>query len=484
MMHELHRSAPNAARAQAHISFWAFKNKRFELARAAAEQAVAADPNSAVAHYTLATVLMQIDRPRALRSAREARRLSPKSSIGHASVAFCALAGAPADPGEGLRAAREWARLTPEIAEAFFVLGQLARREGELDEARAAYKRAAELKPTEYGKYAATIVRALAPPPRLSPRTAEREPFLAAMRKGDALSETNPKSAAEAFREAVRLDPTDPDARARFAIVLALAGNFAEALPEARAAVRLDPGRARSHYALVVVYMGKSQYRAAIASAREAVRLDPENAGFHYWLGLALLRVDDTVGARIAYQQAALFDSKKYGKLIETLPALAVAPIPRLGLDRSDPVSLVARGTELRTAGNTAGAADLYRDALKLEPTNSRTHNLLGLCSHAEKDYAAAEVHYRNAIRHDPVYAIAHSNLSVALRLQGQTAEAEAAAKVALRLNPRYAHGHMALGLALRARGDETVAVRVLAEAARLDPKQYGQYAPKPRAKP
>jgi Flp pilus assembly protein TadD/tRNA A-37 threonylcarbamoyl transferase component Bud32 len=165
-----------------------------------------------------------------------------------------------------------------------------------------------------------------------------------------------------AWREAVRLDPTDAIARYNLGWALYAKGDVDGAIAEYREAVKLDPKYARAHYDLGVAlndrgdvtaaidawkqaarcapgdarthtnlgsaYAQRGNNRDAIACARAALRADPNYANAHALLGLILLQTGDVSGARAALTEAARLDPKKWAAVLAQV-ALPVAPAPR-----------------------------------------------------------------------------------------------------------------------------------------------------------
>lgn len=133
---------------------------------------------------------------------------------------------------------------------------------------------------------------------------------------------------------------------------------------------------------------------------------------------------------------------------------------PELGLAR------VVLGGELAARGDLAGAADYFKEAIRISPGTPTAHYCLGniLLSQGKAAEAAAE--YREELRRYPDYAAAHNNLANALAGE----EAIRHYREALRLNPDFAEAHYNLGGALIKRGDYAEAAREYTEVLRINP--------------
>ena len=104
-------------------------------------------------------------------------------------------------------------------------------------------------------------------------------------------------------------------------------------------------------------------------------------------------------------------------------------------------------GLGLQNTGNAAQAADLYIEAIKLDPNNASAHHFLGLIRHNEGREAEAIKHLSEAVRIKPDYALAHNSFGIALLGKGETDKAIKHFKTSLQLQPGYAAAHNSLGV-------------------------------------
>src|SRR5436190_7261106 len=86
-------------------------------------------------------------------------------------------------------------------------------------------------------------------------------------------------AAAEAFREALKIEPTLAVARANLAIALYYAGQIDAAEKEAQAAAAALPGSAQPPYLLGLIAKGQNNSAAAIAAFKRVLEIDPEDVG-------------------------------------------------------------------------------------------------------------------------------------------------------------------------------------------------------------
>ncbi len=177
-------------------------------------------------------------------------------------------------------------------------------------------------------------------------------------------------------------------------------------------------------------------------------------------------------------------------------------------LQPGQPTVLTNLGLLLGEAGETAAAAAVLKEAVRLHPNDHLAHFNLGGVLIRQELYAEAEAEYRAAIALSPNYAAAHGNLGSVLGSLKKHGDAVAPLREAIRLapddaavrsnyglalqrtgdldgalreyrksvelDPKYAPGHLNVGVILEKKKDLPGAFKAYREAARLDPKQYG----------
>ncbi len=132
---------------------------------------------------------------------------------------------------------------------------------------------------------------------------------------------------------------------------------------------------------------------------------------------------------------------------------------------RRDAETLVARGLEAEGAGCTNEAADLYRQAISLNPRSAPAHINLGILLQTEGDRTGAISSYRQAIESDPASAPAQYNLGSALSEAGESTLAESAYREAIRLRPSFPEAWVGLAHVLEALGRYEDALAALESA-------------------
>lgn len=123
------------------------------------------------------------------------------------------------------------------------------------------------------------------------------------------------------------------------------------------------------------------------------------------------------------------------------------------------------------------GAEVAFRAAIKVDPTEARAYNNLGiLLQDVREDYDGAEAAFRTAIKLDPQVASAHCNLGNLLKSVRRDADgAESAYRMAIAVDPLHAKARSNLGnLLMNVRGDFDGAEIAFRQALELDPSIAG----------
>jgi protein O-mannosyl-transferase len=181
--------------------------------------ALALDPNSAIAHSSMATLRFKENRvEEAMRHARRSVELAPRYSQGHNDVGVgLARTGRLADAANEYQLAME---LEPTYDEAVNNLGVVVAQQGNLDSAITLYRRALELNPDyadAHVNWGNALVRAKRP--------AEAIPH---------------------YQAALVIRADHADARLNWGVALAQQGQFDAAAAQFRAALAIDPNHAEA----------------------------------------------------------------------------------------------------------------------------------------------------------------------------------------------------------------------------------------------
>ncbi len=282
--HWMHQEAGNLLRATARDSEGAITEYR---------EAIRIDPDFRGGHLELARTLAELGRnEEALPHFREADRLRPgdwQAKVGLGSVLM-----ALDKTDEAMAAYHEAMRLEPTRPYIHVQLaGDLAKR-GKVDEAIAIYRETARMFPRDtncHNQLALLLERV----------------------KGDFTA------AAVEFREVMRINPDEPDARSNLGMLLIKSGKTDEGLAECREAARLRPewANGRHKYGVMLYNLGKD-YAAAAVELEAATKLKPD-AESYLNLGRTLLKLKKDPEAIAAFRSAVSY-APKSSPIAQTLP--------------------------------------------------------------------------------------------------------------------------------------------------------------------
>ena len=159
-----------------------------------------------------------------------------------------------------------------------------------------------------------------------------------AFREGGAFDQ-----AADSYRQALALNPTNAAALANLGTVLSDLNRLPEAAEALNKSLALAPANATALFNLSVVLAKQNDFDGAIRCCAEAVRLDPGSSSAQSNLGLFLF---------------------EKGRLDEALPHLAEA----VRLDPKKDAAFFALGRIMVRKGRLAEAVACYTEALKIAP--------------------------------------------------------------------------------------------------------------------
>lgn len=153
-------------------------------------------------------------------------------------------------------------------------------------------------------------------------------------------------------------------------------------------------------------------------------------------------------------------------EFVPTAPDAIVRIDPRF----VDDVSLWRSGMALMDAGDAVGAGARFREALAINPRNSKAHITLGNTLEAAGNNDEAMNHYSEAIRLDPASAIGHINTGNIFLKRNDHARAMAEYRLALKNEPENLYAHYNLGQTYLAEGKVSEALAQLLEVHRQSP--------------
>jgi predicted O-linked N-acetylglucosamine transferase (SPINDLY family) len=294
------------------------RQRQFEQAAAAFENAIREDPDYVEAYHNLGCAMCDLGKfSEAVSYYRQCLQHGPGDAR-----TFCHLGIALTKSNQALDAEccfREALRIKPDYSGAHSAWGFALEAMDKRDEALIHYRRAV----------------------KLDPNNAEAHYNI-----GHALyCQGKCRDAAAAFQEALRSNPHFPAAHNSLGVTLAKLGDIAQGLAHCERAIELSPGYVAAYCNLGCALQLQGRLQEARQLYLEALRLEPACAEVHHSLGSTLWDLGDLAGAQSHFQRA-----------LEIQPRNAT--------------TLSSLATVLQDQGQLAEAHGKYVEALRLSPAN------------------------------------------------------------------------------------------------------------------
>ena len=222
------------------------------------------------------------------------------------------------------------------------------------------------------------------------------------------------------LREALRINPRDPEAHNNMGGALQRMGRYEDALREHEAALRLNPRLVEARYNAGVCEQALGRIEEAREQYAEAARAQPDYAMAHYNLGTALTQLE-----RLGEAEA------EFNTALALAPELAPA---------HDGIAVIM----LRT-GRIPDAVSELKTATRIRPDYAPSHYTLALTlANAGLNEEALD-EFAQAVRYAPASPEMHHDYGVALANAGRFDEAAAQFRETLRLQPDNASARLNL---------------------------------------
>ena len=189
----------------------------------------------------------------------------------------------------------EMLRLSPESAEAHFLLAKLFAAEGRYSEMVSHLGRSADLSPQYHGEIEKT----------------RRHFWAREYNAGVGFAQeqgTDMGQALRAFGNATIIDENDLRAWRNLAYVYYQSDSTNAAIDTYQRIVSLDAQDGKSFYSLGVLYLNKGQHKEAEHALSRLVEIDPQHLDGHINLAVAQVHLKDYEGAETNYRQAIAID--------------------------------------------------------------------------------------------------------------------------------------------------------------------------------
>jgi tetratricopeptide (TPR) repeat protein len=258
-------------------------------------------------------------------------------------------------------------------------------------------------------------------------------------------------SADKDYTEAIRLDSTHSRALCGRGIVRSDQGHDELALADFDRAIELDPKYARSYSYRSVVYARRGQNEKALDDCDALIRLLPESPGPYKDRGAILVRM------------------KRFERALEDLNEA-------IRLDPKRAASYQNRGAAFNGLGQYERAIDDLSRAIELNPENAGAHTNRGLAQFAVGQYDQAVADLSRAIQLAPQNAVPYFNRAEVFARLGLRDRALQDYDATIRLDPRIAAAYAASARLREHDGERDHAIHDYDMALQLDPKEVGLY--------
>ena len=373
--------------------------------------AIHANPDYAIAHFHLGTVLLAEQKPGAAEQLLQAAQLAPGDAVLALSVGrTLAQAG---DDEHALPLLEQAHRLNHDSLAASYELAIVKQRAGQLDQAVALLQPVVAAQPANVDalinlgmaytqlQQAKSAIPLLLHAIALQPGNAMAHQDLAA-----AYIQLNQvEDAVTELKAALALQPDSPQLHYNLGLAYKMEDDAQSAIPQLETAAKQDQNAWEPRYVLGLLYMQVARYSEAATQLEASLKLHPDNGEGWATLGSVYNKMDRPADAITALREA-----------VRQLPNQAD---PHLTL-----ATVLARQNQpAEAAAERKFAAALMRDHMNQQRAEVATNSGKSLLAAGKLDDAITE--FRNAIGFDPSYLQAHEGLAETLEKQGKTSEAQ-----------------------------------------------------------
>lgn len=298
--------------------------------------------------------------------------------------------------------------LEPDNQEVLLQLAQAVVRQGKLDDAITAYRRASELSPdTDWIHYALANA--------LQQRTqSDLADAIASYRH---IIELNPDKV-EAYHNLLQVQPDNSETWLQLAQAFVRQEQREDAIRAYRRAIELNPISIEANHELAVALARQEQWDEAMVACQRAVELAPKLAEAYYLLGEVQVKLDRKEEAISSYRHAGELLVKQ-GKIDE-----AISAYEQVVQQQPSAADYFNFGMLLLQQHRVEEGLSCYQKALEIQPEQAEDYSTLAILLIREGLLKEVIGCYDQAFNRNPSHAGAYHRLSMILAEQGLIDEA------------------------------------------------------------
>jgi tetratricopeptide (TPR) repeat protein len=257
------------------------------------------------------------------------------------------------------------------------------------------------------------------------------------------------KEAIAYYRRALAIKPDVPGLRLNFALALFKSGDLKAAIPEFTALLKNAPPDSPEAQRLTILigmsHYGLAQYEAAAPFLKQGADRDPQNLPLRLALAHSYLWSGQSKNVLDVYRE-----------------------ILTINADSAEADMLA--GEALDQMKDTAGAIEMFRNAVKANPKEPNVHFGLGYLLWTQKNYPEAESEFKAELANDPDHLQAMVYLADAYIQMNRFHEAQPLLEKAVQVDSSASLARLDLGIVYTEADRKEDALRELTEAAKLSP--------------
>jgi len=257
------------------------------------------------------------------------------------------------------------------------------------------------------------------------------------------------KEAIPYYRKALAIKPDVPGLRLNFALALFKSGDLKAAIPELTTLLKsAPPGSPEAQRLEILIGMshyGLAEYKAAAPFLKQAAARDTQN-----------------LPLRLALAHCYLWSGQSKNVLDVYHEILTINP------DSAEADMLA--GEALDEMKDSAGAIEMFRNAVKADPRTPNAHFGLGYLLWTQKSYAEAAGEFKAELANDPNHIQAIIYLADTYIQLNQFSDAQPLLERAVQIEPSASLAHLDLGIVYSEMDRKEDALGELTQAAKLAP--------------